>query len=342
VDEASIPPKTCSAYLPLSFGGVAPDCASCTVSAAVVAEVTAVVAPVRVLTDVLVPPIRFVVPAALPMLLDVPEFAPMSELPDTCNVLLPMMGPFAVVVPPTVTLFVKLVFPFTVTELPVRVVLPPLLPALKLPDVVANETLPCVCVTVPASCVEPPPVLPIVVVFDPEVLMFVVPRMVFVTVPVMLPIVVLAEEPATASPMVFVFVAPGLIALPMPVFVVPVELPWPITLVTVFVPALIPSWLITGPVPVALPIPLVTVPAPALLPMEFCVLPAIELSPMLLIVVPPPLPKVFVVPAPVPIVELPDEVSVVNAPVFAVVEPIVPGTSHVAPSRLDELIVPPV
>jgi len=51
-------------------------------------------------------------------------------------------------------------------------------------------------------------------------------------------------------------------------------------------------------------------------------------------------PIVFIDEAPVPMVELPDDVNVVNAPVFGVVEPIVPGAIQVAPTREEALIVP--
>jgi len=53
-----------------------------------------------------------------------------------------------------------------------------------------------------------------------------------------------------------------------------------------------------------------------------------------------PAPNVFVVEAPVPKVELPEEVSVVNAAVFGVVDPIVPGAAHVPPIKVEAFIVP--
>src|ERR1035437_7304424 len=46
-----------------------------------------------------------------------------------------------------------------------------------------------------------------------------------------------------------------------------------------------------------------------------------------------PLPKVLVVDAPVPMVELPDDVRVVNAPAPGVVLPSVPGAAKVTPSK---------
>ena len=51
-------------------------------------------------------------------------------------------------------------------------------------------------------------------------------------------------------------------------------------------------------------------------------------------------PMVLTDEAPVPKVVLPDEVRVVNAPVFGVVEPIVPGAIQVAPTKDEALIVP--
>jgi len=53
-----------------------------------------------------------------------------------------------------------------------------------------------------------------------------------------------------------------------------------------------------------------------------------------------PEPKVLVVEVPVPIVEFPDEVNVVNAPVLGVVDPIVPGVAQVPPIKEEALIVP--
>lgn len=51
-------------------------------------------------------------------------------------------------------------------------------------------------------------------------------------------------------------------------------------------------------------------------------------------------PMVFIDEAPVPMVEFPDEVKVVKAPVLGVVEPIVPGATQVAPTKEEALIVP--
>lgn len=51
-------------------------------------------------------------------------------------------------------------------------------------------------------------------------------------------------------------------------------------------------------------------------------------------------PMVLIDDAPVPMVEFPDEVRVVNAPVLGVVEPIVPGIAQVPPIKDEALIVP--
>lgn len=51
-------------------------------------------------------------------------------------------------------------------------------------------------------------------------------------------------------------------------------------------------------------------------------------------------PIVFIDEAPVPIVELPEEVSVLKAPVLGVVEPMVPGAAQVPPIKLEALMVP--
>ena len=51
-------------------------------------------------------------------------------------------------------------------------------------------------------------------------------------------------------------------------------------------------------------------------------------------------PMVLMLEAPVPIVEFPDEVRVLNAPVLGVPDPIVPGAAQVDPIRVEALIVP--
>lgn len=95
-----------------------------------------------------------------------------------------------------------------------------------------------------------------------------------------------------------------------------------------------PIWLVTGPALLLMPMPLSILPAPPLIPMLFVVKPPMALLPMLLVVAPPPLPKLLVKPAPVPIVEAPDDVSVVNEPVLPEI-----GVFEIAPPVIVALFV---